>query len=99
MPEDRSLDEFAASDAPAADEGVESEGAESERAESECEAVGTDGDRSPVSDEIPTGTHVEPATSTAAWRSAGAACDRCGDRVTRRWIDDGDVVCANCKEW
>jgi hypothetical protein len=42
---------------------------------------------------------ADPAVPTATWTTDGAACDRCGDRVARRWIDDGDLVCAACKDW
>jgi formylmethanofuran dehydrogenase subunit E len=42
---------------------------------------------------------ADPATPTATWTADGAACDRCGERVERRWSADGDLVCADCKEW
>ena len=94
MPEDRSLDEFAGegsgdAEKPAADE----EFNESE----DGRATGEDGhdDAERLDDDPTDGT----ATSTSAWTAAGAGCQRCGARVSRRWRDDGDLVCAECKEW
>ena len=91
MPEDRSLDEFAGagSEEPAADE----ESTESENGRAADENDHDDADRL---DDAPSD---DPATSTAAWTAAGAGCQRCGARVSRRWRDDGDLVCAECKEW
>ncbi|OYR38049.1 hypothetical protein DJ82_14030 [Halorubrum sp. Ib24] len=42
---------------------------------------------------------ADPATSTATWTTDGGACDRCGESVARRWLDDGALVCTACKEW
>ncbi|EMA66609.1 hypothetical protein C461_11228 [Halorubrum aidingense JCM 13560] len=78
MVEDRSLDEFAGSDAG----GV-----------SDSDDTATD----PASDDTP--TDVDPAVSTSAWIDAGTDCDRCGERATRGWFDDGDLLCADCAEW
>ncbi len=91
MPEDRSLDEFAeaGSEEPAADE----ESTEFEDARPAGEDAHDDAARL---DDAPSDG---PATSTAAWTAAGAGCQRCGARVSRRWRDDGDLVCAECKEW
>ncbi|MFB6134083.1 MAG: hypothetical protein ABEJ55_03765 [Halanaeroarchaeum sp.] len=36
---------------------------------------------------------------TSTWTPDGAACERCGSEVARRWRDGHDVVCAACKEW
>ncbi|WP_435097489.1 DUF7573 domain-containing protein [Halorubrum sp. N11] len=41
----------------------------------------------------------DPTPSTATWTAGGADCERCGDRVERRWLDDGDRVCPGCKSW
>lgn len=98
MPEDRSLDEFAGG----ADEG---EGAaDAVDTDEEAGAVDTDEERG-AADADERGTtdgptaDAEPATPTATWTTGGAACDRCGDSVARRWVDDGALVCAACKEW
>jgi hypothetical protein len=52
---------------------------------------------SPDSEEI--GVTVEPAESTYSWSPAGATCASCGATVERRWRDEGDLVCADCKSW
>lgn len=97
MPEDRSLDEFAVDS--------ESDGkrdAADDAADGADEAVD---DGEPIDDADEAGTadaeaiDADPAVPTATWTTDGAACDRCGDRVARRWIDDGDLVCAACKDW
>ena len=42
-----------------------------------------------------------PAESlaTARFSPDGAVCESCGASVTRRWHDDGQFVCADCKQW
>jgi len=43
---------------------------------------------------------VEPTgPPTAQWAADGATCAVCDERVTRRWRDDGRLVCAGCKNW
>ncbi|ACV11569.1 conserved hypothetical protein [Halorhabdus utahensis DSM 12940] len=42
---------------------------------------------------------VEPATTTSEFAPAGAECDACGASIDRRWYQDGDLVCAACKDW
>jgi hypothetical protein len=42
---------------------------------------------------------VEPAESTYSWSPAGATCAACGASVERRWRDEGELVCADCKSW
>lgn len=37
--------------------------------------------------------------ATATWSPEGAACERCGEAVQRRWRDGSETVCADCKEW
>lgn len=37
--------------------------------------------------------------STFDWSPDGAPCAACGDRVERRWRDDGRLVCEQCKTW
>ncbi|EMA09231.1 hypothetical protein SAMN05443574_102240 [Haloarcula vallismortis] len=42
---------------------------------------------------------VDPAVTTYAWSSEGAACAECGEVVERRWTQDGQLVCGACKAW
>lgn len=42
---------------------------------------------------------VDPATPTYRFDPDGATCDECGERVEKRWHDDGQFVCADCKDW
>jgi len=42
---------------------------------------------------------ADPAVATYDWSPAGAPCADCGADIERRWLDDGDYVCADCKEW
>jgi hypothetical protein len=43
---------------------------------------------------------VEPTgPPTTQWAADGATCAVCDERVTRRWRDDGRLVCAGCKNW
>lgn len=42
---------------------------------------------------------VDPAVATSTWHADGAACDRCGERVERRWRDEDALVCADCASW
>ncbi|WP_096389527.1 DUF7573 domain-containing protein [Halopenitus persicus] len=86
MTEDRSLDEFA--DAGSADDPSRSESA----------AGGETGDPEEI-DAEENAKPVEPATPTATWSSGGASCNRCGEVVERRWLEDGAQLCADCKEW
>jgi len=103
VPEDRSLEEFArddATDASApADPGGSPDGTEA--AADERPADGPDGsdpdDGSPA--DPPATDGVAPAEPTVAVSPDGAACAGCGTAVTRRWRDDGEYVCADCKEW
>ncbi|WP_280587146.1 hypothetical protein [Halorubrum sp. Boch-26] len=90
MPEDRSLDEFAGGDADADGESADVH-----------ERRPTDGERGDTDEtgEDPDAVEATPAISTATWTTDGAACDRCDERVVRRWLDDGNFVCAGCKEW
>ena len=40
-----------------------------------------------------------PATTTYAWDGDGAACASCGEGVEKRWLQDGTLVCVDCKRW
>lgn len=42
---------------------------------------------------------LEPLSTTFHWAVEGAACASCGDRVGRRWAEDGRLVCESCKDW
>jgi hypothetical protein len=42
---------------------------------------------------------AEPAVSTYDWTPDGADCADCGATVERRWRDDGELVCTDCKTW
>ena len=86
MAKDRSLDDFASSGT----DGSETE-AEADPDGSETEAEADPSESDP--------TVVDLAESTSTWTAEGAACERCGVTVTRRWHDGGDVVCSECKEW
>ena len=41
----------------------------------------------------------ESAAPTFDWTPDGATCAACGERVERRWTDNGRLVCAACKGW
>ncbi|WP_434521349.1 DUF7573 domain-containing protein [Halorubrum sp. AS12] len=90
MADDRSLDDFAAPDDTADDEVVE--------ARSDDTADGT-ADAGSGEGEADGATDVEPAVATSTWHADGAACDRCGDGVERRWRDGDALVCADCASW
>ncbi len=62
----------------------------------------TDADDAGDDDEAPdeaTVNEPEPAASTTAFAPEGAACASCGATVRRRWRDDGELVCGECKAW
>ncbi|WP_132058004.1 DUF7573 domain-containing protein [Halorussus amylolyticus] len=46
---------------------------------------------------------ADPAVSTYAWSPGGGNCSECGESVEKQWRAggqrDGDLVCADCKEW
>lgn len=42
---------------------------------------------------------VDPAEPTYGWSPDGAECAGCGGTATTRWRQDGEYVCADCKEW
>lgn len=61
--------------------------------------VGTDSDDETGEDETEEREQPEPATPTYRFSPDGAVCDACGDVGDRHWHDDGQFVCADCKEW
>ncbi|WP_058366031.1 DUF7573 domain-containing protein [Haloparvum sedimenti] len=99
MPEDRSLDDFAgeASEAGETDEAGE-ESASPSDAPAESTENGSESERTDT-DSGGAAADPDPATPTADWTTGGTDCERCGATVERRWLDDGDRVCADCKAW
>ncbi|MWV63748.1 hypothetical protein GRS48_02755 [Halorubrum sp. JWXQ-INN 858] len=107
MDDDATLDDFAADpdgdasdgdDANAdADTDVNADGDTDVNADADTGA-NTDADTDPDTDPD-TDADVDPAVSTSTWTTGGAACDRCGAVVERRWVDDGETVCADCTAW
>ncbi len=103
MGEDHSLDEFVGAGSEKSD-GADVAGGD-----------GTDGDETdlgddpaapatdavdPASDAVdPASDAVDPATATSAWAGDGGECERCDGTAARRWNDDGEFVCPDCKEW
>ncbi|GAA0515982.1 hypothetical protein SAMN04488066_11531 [Halorubrum aquaticum] len=99
MSEDRSLDDFASTGSDEEETaGSGSAGTDPTEADSvdddpaEADATATDPAPTDPAD-------VDPAESTSTWTTDGADCDRCGATVSRRWHDEGDLVCADCADW
>lgn len=110
MPEDRSLDEFAAGPSGTDDDeagDAESGGtADDEQSGGATDAESGEASDAPATDaeggnaeSTPDSTDVDPAVPTATWTADPAACERCGERVSRRWLDDDALVCGDCKAW
>jgi hypothetical protein len=110
MAEDRSLDDFA----PADDDGDGSAEPGSDDAEGDAgDAAGTDDVEGDADDAAGTDDAVDaadapdvdgqsdvaPAVATSTWHADGAECDRCGERVERRWREADAFVCADCASW
>ncbi|MFW6000048.1 MAG: DUF7573 domain-containing protein [Halorubrum sp.] len=74
-------------DFAAGDEVADSAPADADAADADSDA----GDSAP--------DDVDPAVATSTWHADGAACDRCGERIERRWLDGGEFVCADCASW
>lgn len=106
MPKDVPLDSFgSAADAaePSAEEPDEETAAETATTDEATTETPT-AETAASEDAASTATEsesssVEPATSTYAWSPDGGECAACRDAVERRWRDDGDLVCADCKSW
>jgi len=81
--EDRSLDEFL-------DDGGEPESEPDESSEEPDQA------RSPGTE---ASAPEDPDPATARWTPDGEACASCGETVTRLWLDGGQRVCRDCKNW
>lgn len=107
MTRDRSLDEFLGGepgDADATDEGEEGDAepapAEPADAEPAAESADPDDDAEPATDpDSDPDDAVEPAVSTYEFSPDGAPCAACGAVVEKRWRDDGELVCPDCKVW
>ena len=96
MSEDRSLDDFA----PGAErEATDPDGPSDAPTEVDSDDR-SDGADSVDSDDPGDGADsVDPATPTSTWHADGADCERCGERVERRWRDGDAFVCADCAPW
>lgn len=88
MSEDRSLSDF-----------VGKAGKSSETEEGEEPRERKESTETPEADESVAETESEPARATYDWTPTGAACACCGSTVEKRWRDDDEMVCADCKEW
>lgn len=42
---------------------------------------------------------ADPATATSRHVPDGKPCAACGTVVSRLWIQEGEAVCPDCKEW
>ncbi|MFO8116130.1 MAG: hypothetical protein R6U01_12390 [Halorubrum sp.] len=97
MPEDRSLDEFAVPSAEEEGDATEDDGAGDAAEDAVADDGAGDVAGEATVDDGP--DDADPAVPTATWTTDGVPCDRCGEPVARRWLDDGDLVCGACKEW
>ena len=93
--EDASLDQFASSGKT--DESETDDSADSDTSDA------ADPEESATQFEDADEPEVEPAVSTFTWSSEGGECADCGASIGRRWRSegqkDGNLVCADCKEW
>ncbi|WP_459191254.1 DUF7573 domain-containing protein [Halosimplex sp. J119] len=83
-----------ASDASDSEGDASSEETSGGDAETDTSEDSSESDGPPVS-----ATAVEPAVSTYTWSGDGGVCDACGETVDRRWRQDDDLVCPDCKDW
>lgn len=101
MGEDASLDDFlTASESEESDDEPSESTGDGETAPEEAEPADTAAEAEP--DDGATAaddSEPAPATTTYAWDGAGATCAACGESVERRWQQDGELVCATCKDW
>ena len=97
MPEDRSLDDFAGT-AAGADSGATADPDAADSADTEDGAVDSD-DAEGDAAEAATPDDVDPVVATSTWHADGAECERCGERVERRWREADAFVCADCASW
>lgn len=45
------------------------------------------------------GSPLEADLSTAAWAPDPMPCETCRESVSRRWRQEGRLVCGDCKTW
>ena len=99
MSRDRSLDEFLGGERrDSVDESAEADVTDdlADATETEPEAEPSPGSEPAADGDEAT---VTPAVSTYAFSPDGAPCGACGTVVEKRWRDDGDLVCPDCKQW
>ncbi|MFC6756422.1 MULTISPECIES: DUF7573 domain-containing protein [Haloarcula] len=105
MSEDASLDDFLggeSSEQSEADEEATGDDTEAtvEAAESTAKTAADDTEATAETDtETAETDDVEPAATTYAWSGEGTTCEGCGETVERRWQQDGELVCIECKDW
>ena len=75
-------------------ESAESEESEESEGSEESEENGETEETTEMETDDTTG-----AISTYGWTPDGTACESCGATVHRRWRDDEQLVCADCKSW
>lgn len=75
------------------DDFADADGAD--RESTETEGGGPRGDAGDSAD----AAEADPAVATSTWHTDGAECDRCGERVERRWRAEDAFVCADCASW
>jgi hypothetical protein len=101
MNEDSSLEEFAAGTVAEGEraESTEENGGSTQNtdAKTDSESSTSGGDDSGVEDSPEEA--VTPTASTYGYSPGKAACGACGTRVRRRWRDEDDMLCGECKEW
>ncbi|MGM0447518.1 MAG: DUF7573 domain-containing protein [Methanobacteriota archaeon] len=91
MPEDRSLDDFAGTAAGADSADSDDDAVHPDDAEGDAAEAADPADADPAD--------VDPAVATSTWHADGAECERCGERVERRWREADAFVCADCASW
>ena len=91
MPEDRSLDDFAEAEVGSGEPAEADAGDAANPAEQGSDAADTN--------VLTDANDADPAVATSTWHADGAECDRCGERVERRWREEDAFVCADCASW
>jgi len=104
--EDRSLDDFLDAGSDDAEESAASDpsaedASDVDATESDVDAPESASETTAEADDSPgvDADVVEPAVSTYVWSGEGGECAACGATVDRRWRQDDDLVCVECKEW
>ena len=101
MAEDRSLDDFAAADDDGDEESAEAGPDDPETGSADAADPSDAADATDAADTTDSVDErgVDPAVATSTWHADGAECDRCGERVERRWREGDAFVCAGCASW